>query len=52
MNNVAFLFCQFIYIYIILYTVIKDKGSGIAIEVVPLCHRKSEHVRYYKNGMF
>ena len=24
-----------------------DKGSGIAIEVVSSCHRKSEHVKYY-----
>ena len=24
-----------------------DKGSGIAIEVVPPCHHKSDHVRYF-----
>ena len=26
---------------------LNDNGSGIAIKVVPLCHRKSEHVRYF-----
>ena len=29
-----------------------DKGSGIAIEVVSPCHRKSEHVRYFLSGIF
>ena len=37
---------------LILVFITYDNGSGIAIEVVQPCHRKSEHVRYYINGMF